>query len=81
MPNPPASAALGKAARNDAAMAAEAQARGTRADSKSVAGRLDDLPRLAAAAGEGPALLVIGEVVAHSDIWSTPLSSVEEIAA
>ncbi len=30
---------------------------------------LDELPALAARAGEGPALLVIGDVVAHSDPW------------
>ena len=44
-------------------------ARGTRPDSRAATGRLDDLPALAAAAGEGPALLVIGEVVAHSKPW------------
>jgi uroporphyrin-III C-methyltransferase / precorrin-2 dehydrogenase / sirohydrochlorin ferrochelatase len=44
-------------------------ARGTRADSKTVVGQLADLPALAAQAGEGPALLVIGEVVARSDAW------------
>jgi uroporphyrin-III C-methyltransferase/precorrin-2 dehydrogenase/sirohydrochlorin ferrochelatase len=40
-------------------------ARGTQPDSRTVAGRLDDLPALAAAAGEGPALLVIGSVAAR----------------
>jgi uroporphyrin-III C-methyltransferase/precorrin-2 dehydrogenase/sirohydrochlorin ferrochelatase len=48
-------------------------ARGTRPDSRAVVGRLDDLPKLAAAAGEGPALLVIGEVVAHSKPWRETL--------
>ncbi len=36
-------------------------ARGTRPDAKAVVGRLDELPALAAAVGEGPALLVIGD--------------------
>jgi uroporphyrin-III C-methyltransferase/precorrin-2 dehydrogenase/sirohydrochlorin ferrochelatase len=44
-------------------------ARGTHPDSKSVVGYLDDLPALAREAGEGPALLVIGDVVARSDAW------------
>ena len=48
-------------------------ARGTRPDSRAVVGRLDDLPKLAASAGEGPALLVIGEVVAHSKPWRETL--------
>ena len=34
-----------------------------------VVGTLDQLPALAQRAGEGPALLVIGEVVARSDAW------------
>jgi uroporphyrin-III C-methyltransferase/precorrin-2 dehydrogenase/sirohydrochlorin ferrochelatase len=41
--------------------------RGTRADAQALVGRLDGLPALAAAAGDGPALLVIGDVVARSD--------------
>ncbi len=44
-------------------------ARGTRPDAKAVVGKLDNLPALASQAGEGPALLVIGQVVAHSDGW------------
>ena len=44
-------------------------ARGTRADAKAVVGRLDELPTLAASVGDGPALLVIGEVVARSSPW------------
>jgi uroporphyrin-III C-methyltransferase / precorrin-2 dehydrogenase / sirohydrochlorin ferrochelatase len=44
-------------------------ARGTHPDSRAVVGALADLPALAAAAGEGPALLVIGDVVARSDAW------------
>ncbi len=44
-------------------------ARGTHPDSKSVVGYLEDLPALAREAGEGPALLVIGDVVARSDAW------------
>jgi uroporphyrin-III C-methyltransferase / precorrin-2 dehydrogenase / sirohydrochlorin ferrochelatase len=44
-------------------------ARGTRPDSRAAVGRLDGLSALAAAVGEGPAILVIGEVVAHSEPW------------
>jgi uroporphyrin-III C-methyltransferase / precorrin-2 dehydrogenase / sirohydrochlorin ferrochelatase len=57
-------------------------ARGTRPDTKAVVGTLDDLPTLAQQAGEGPALLVIGEVVARSDAWRSAYSSlVQELAA
>jgi uroporphyrin-III C-methyltransferase/precorrin-2 dehydrogenase/sirohydrochlorin ferrochelatase len=63
---------LTKAGRDPATPAA-VLARGTRPDSRAVVGRLDDLPKLAAAAGEGPALLVIGEVVAHSKPWRETL--------
>jgi uroporphyrin-III C-methyltransferase/precorrin-2 dehydrogenase/sirohydrochlorin ferrochelatase len=38
-----------------------------------VVGRLGDLPKLAASVGEGPALLVIGDVVAHSAPWRETL--------
>src|SRR5215813_12829739 len=44
-------------------------ARGTRPDSKAAVGRLEDLPSLAEQAGDGPALLVVGDVVARSDAW------------
>ena len=44
-------------------------ARGTQADARRVYGRLGDLPALAAQAGPGPALLIIGEVVAHAAEW------------
>jgi uroporphyrin-III C-methyltransferase/precorrin-2 dehydrogenase/sirohydrochlorin ferrochelatase len=63
---------LTKAGRDPATPAA-VLARGTRPDSRAAVGRLDDLPKLAAAAGEGPALLVIGEVVAHSKPWREAL--------
>jgi uroporphyrin-III C-methyltransferase / precorrin-2 dehydrogenase / sirohydrochlorin ferrochelatase len=63
---------LTKAGRDPATPAA-VLARGTRPDSRAVVGRLDDLPKLAASAGEGPALLVIGEVVAHSKPWRDTL--------
>lgn len=43
--------------------------RGTRMDSKYLVGRLDEIAALAARAGEGPGLLVVGEVVARSDLW------------
>jgi uroporphyrin-III C-methyltransferase/precorrin-2 dehydrogenase/sirohydrochlorin ferrochelatase len=44
-------------------------ARGTRPDSRAAVGRLDGLSALAAEVGEGPAILVIGDVVAHSEPW------------
>jgi uroporphyrin-III C-methyltransferase/precorrin-2 dehydrogenase/sirohydrochlorin ferrochelatase len=44
-------------------------ARGTQADARRVYGRLGDLPALAAQAGPGPALLVIGDVVTHAAEW------------
>jgi uroporphyrin-III C-methyltransferase / precorrin-2 dehydrogenase / sirohydrochlorin ferrochelatase len=42
---------------------------GTRPDSQAAVGRLDELAALAAEVGEGPAILVIGEVVARSTPW------------
>jgi uroporphyrin-III C-methyltransferase/precorrin-2 dehydrogenase/sirohydrochlorin ferrochelatase len=56
-------------------------ARGTQPSSKAIVGRLADLPRLATEAGEGPALLVIGEVVARSDAWRAIGARAEELAA
>jgi uroporphyrin-III C-methyltransferase/precorrin-2 dehydrogenase/sirohydrochlorin ferrochelatase len=53
----------------DGATPAAVLARGTRPDSQSAVGRLDELAALAAQVGEGPAILVIGEVVAHSMPW------------
>ena len=61
------------AAGRDPATPAAVLARGTRPDSRATVGRLDELPKLAAAVGEGPALLVIGEVVAHSAPWREAL--------
>lgn len=57
----------------DPATPAAVLARGTRPDSRAVVGRLGDLPKLVASAGEGPALLVIGDVVAHSKPWRETL--------
>jgi uroporphyrin-III C-methyltransferase/precorrin-2 dehydrogenase/sirohydrochlorin ferrochelatase len=57
------------AAGRDPATPAAVLARGTRADAQAVVGRLDGLPVLAAAVGEGPAILVIGDVVARSAPW------------
>jgi len=45
-------------------------ARGTLPDAKTVVGRLEDLAVLAASAGDGPALLIIGDVVARSHHWN-----------
>jgi uroporphyrin-III C-methyltransferase/precorrin-2 dehydrogenase/sirohydrochlorin ferrochelatase len=57
------------AAGRDRRTPAAVLARGTRPDAKTVVGRLEDIASLAAQAGEGPALLVIGQVVARSDAW------------
>ncbi len=57
----------------DPATPAAVLARGTRPDSRAVVGRLENLPTLAASAGDGPALLVVGNVVAHSRPWREAL--------
>lgn len=44
-------------------------ARDTHADMTAIVGALGDLPALAQQAGQGPALLVVGDVVARSDGW------------
>ena len=44
-------------------------ARVTRPDSQAVTGRLQDLPELVERIDGGPALLIIGDVVAHSAPW------------
>jgi uroporphyrin-III C-methyltransferase / precorrin-2 dehydrogenase / sirohydrochlorin ferrochelatase len=56
-------------------------ARGTRLDSKSIVGQLVNIAAVAAQAGEGPALLVIGQVVARSDIWRAAIEQEQEFAA
>jgi uroporphyrin-III C-methyltransferase/precorrin-2 dehydrogenase/sirohydrochlorin ferrochelatase len=61
------------AAGRDPATPAAVLARGTRPDSRATVGRLDELPKLAGSVGEGPALLVIGEVVSHSAPWREAL--------
>jgi uroporphyrin-III C-methyltransferase/precorrin-2 dehydrogenase/sirohydrochlorin ferrochelatase len=55
-------------------------ARGTRPDAVTVTGTLDALERLAADVGEGPAVIVVGNVVAHSDPWLAA-QALQEIAA
>jgi uroporphyrin-III C-methyltransferase/precorrin-2 dehydrogenase/sirohydrochlorin ferrochelatase len=57
------------AAGRDPATPAAVLARGTRPDAQAAVGRLDGLAVLAAEVGEGPALLVIGQVVARSAPW------------
>src|SRR2546423_591595 len=57
------------AAGRDGATPAAVLARGTRPDSQAAVGRLDQLAALAAEVGGGPAILVIGEVVARSTPW------------
>src|SRR5690606_4878299 len=69
------------AAGRDPQTPAAVLARGTCSDAKAALGRLQDLPRLAAEAGEGPALLVVGEVVARSRPWQTAAAGRIEVAA
>ena len=57
------------AAGRDPATSAAVLARGTWPDSQTAVGRLDGLAELAAEVGEGPAILVIGDVVARSTPW------------
>ncbi len=52
-------------------------ARGTRPDSRSITGTLKQLPALAAGAGEGPALIVVGDVVTHSRAWKDAVELLE----
>ncbi len=52
-------------------------ARGTRPDSRSATGTLSQLPMLAASVGEGPALIVVGDVVAHSQVWKDAVELLE----
>lgn len=52
-------------------------ARGTRPDSRAITGTLSQLPALTAAAGEGPALIVVGDVVAHSRAWKEAVELLE----
>jgi uroporphyrin-III C-methyltransferase/precorrin-2 dehydrogenase/sirohydrochlorin ferrochelatase len=52
-------------------------ARGTRPDSRSLTGTLKQLPALAAGAGEGPALIVVGDVVTHSRAWKDAVELLE----
>lgn len=42
---------------------------GTRKDARYLVGRLEEIAALAARAGDGPGLLVIGHAVARSDVW------------
>jgi uroporphyrin-III C-methyltransferase / precorrin-2 dehydrogenase / sirohydrochlorin ferrochelatase len=70
--------AAGRAADTPAAVLA----RGSRPDSQAAVGRLDTLPDLATSVGEGPALLVIGEVVARSTPWrAAELEALTRLAA
>ena len=57
------------AAGRDPATPAAVLARGTRPDLQAAVGSLDGLAALAAEVGEGPAILIIGDVVARSTPW------------
>lgn len=70
--------AAGRAATTPAAVLA----RGSRPDAQAAVGRLHDLENLAASVGEGPALLVIGDVVARSTPWrAAELEALARLAA
>jgi uroporphyrin-III C-methyltransferase/precorrin-2 dehydrogenase/sirohydrochlorin ferrochelatase len=69
------------AAGRDPETPAAVLARGTRSGSKAVVGRLRDLAKLAASIGEGPAVLVIGDVVARSQPWIANELAAIEVAA
>ena len=43
---------------------------GTLAEQRTAVGELGDLERLAREAGSGPALILIGEVVRHAEVWA-----------
>jgi uroporphyrin-III C-methyltransferase/precorrin-2 dehydrogenase/sirohydrochlorin ferrochelatase len=62
------------AAGRDPSTPAAVIARGTRKDSNIVVGRLDALAALAAQAGSGPALLVVGQTVRRSAKWLSELA-------
>ncbi len=68
------------AAGRDPKTPAAVLARGTRPDAKTIVGELENLTALARQAGDGPATLVIGRVVARSDAWLAELAG-KEIAA
>jgi uroporphyrin-III C-methyltransferase/precorrin-2 dehydrogenase/sirohydrochlorin ferrochelatase len=70
------------AAGRDPATPAAVLARATRPDARAEVGRLDNLAALAASVGEGPALLVIGDVVARSAPWRESLQAINaQVAA
>jgi uroporphyrin-III C-methyltransferase/precorrin-2 dehydrogenase/sirohydrochlorin ferrochelatase len=63
------------AAGRDPATPAAVLVRGTRPDALCRVGQLDGLAELAAEAGEGPGLLVVGSTVARSDAWHALVNS------
>ncbi len=68
------------AAGRDPVTPAGVLARGTRPDAQSAVGPLTRLPALAASVGEGPALLIVGEVVARADAWRNLLATLRDAA-
>jgi len=68
------------AAGRDPATPVAVIANGTRADSVTMIGRLDALPALVARAGDGPALLLVGEVVRRSRPWREEVGRSEMLA-
>jgi uroporphyrin-III C-methyltransferase/precorrin-2 dehydrogenase/sirohydrochlorin ferrochelatase len=68
------------AAGRDPKTPAAVLARATRPDAKTVVGAVENLTALTSQIGEGPATLVIGQVVARSDAWLAALAG-QEVAA
>jgi uroporphyrin-III C-methyltransferase/precorrin-2 dehydrogenase/sirohydrochlorin ferrochelatase len=64
------------AAGRDPAPPVAVLARGTRPGVKGRTGRLAELAAVAAETGEGPTMHIIGDVVAHSDLWRSALLEV-----
>jgi uroporphyrin-III C-methyltransferase / precorrin-2 dehydrogenase / sirohydrochlorin ferrochelatase len=54
----------------DPATPAAVIANGTLAEQRTAVGELRDLERLASEAGDGPALILVGEVVRHAEAWA-----------
>jgi uroporphyrin-III C-methyltransferase / precorrin-2 dehydrogenase / sirohydrochlorin ferrochelatase len=68
------------AAGRDPATPAGVLARGTRPDAQAAVGPLSRLSALAASVGDGPALLVVGDVVARSDAWRDLVAKLRDAA-
>ena len=68
------------AAGRDPATPAAILSRGTWTNSKPLVARLDALPALAVQDGQGPALIIVGEVVRYSAPWRAAAKAEQEVA-